>query len=175
LQRAPRLMIASLLGLALAVAAMPVRAADAPAPAKSASAHAPSFALPDRLGKTVTLDSLAGKVVLLDFWASWCVPCRQSFPWMNALREKYGAKGLAVVAINLDKDRAAADAFLVKNPAAFTVAFDASGKTAEAYRVAAMPSTYVIAKDGTILVRHTGFDPKKTSEVETAIEGALKP
>jgi thiol-disulfide isomerase/thioredoxin len=143
--------------------------------APTSATIAPRFALAGRGDTTVALDSLAAKVVLVDFWASWCGPCRKSFPWMNALHEKYGARGLAVVAISLDKERAAADAFLARNPAAFTVAFDPAGKTAEAYRVKGMPSTYLIAPDGTILVRRTGFDPKETSGIEAAIEEALKP
>ena len=184
MHRAFRLILPSAVGLALGAtlaAALalavpaPAFAAAAPAKGKSAAERAPRFTLPGRSSEPVALDSLAGRVVLVDFWASWCVPCRQSFPWMNALREKYGAKGLSIVAINLDKDRAAAEAFLGKNPAAFTLAFDASGKTAEAYRVEAMPSTFVVGRDGTLLVRHAGFDAKKTGEIEAAIEGALAP
>jgi thiol-disulfide isomerase/thioredoxin len=136
---------------------------------------APSFTLASRSGPAVALDSLRSQVVLVDFWASWCVPCRQSFPWMNALQERYGARGLRVVAINLDKERALADKFLAAHPATFTVAFDPSGKTAEAYRVAAMPSSFLISRDGKILVRHAGFDPKKTSELENAIAKACAP
>jgi thiol-disulfide isomerase/thioredoxin len=151
-----------------------VACAESSAEAATPTPPAPRFALPGRSGETVALDSLDARVVLVDFWASWCVPCRKSFPWMNALREQYGAKGLAIVAINLDKDRAAADAFLAKNPAAFTVAFDPAGQTAEAYRVSGMPSTVLIGQDRTILVRHTGFDSKHAGEIEAAIEEALE-
>ena len=135
---------------------------------------APSFTLAARSG-TVSLDSLRGKAVLVDFWASWCVPCRGSFPWMRGLHERYTDKGLAIVAIDLDKDREAADRFLEQYPAPFTVAFDPSGHTAEAYRVAAMPTMFLVARDGTILHTHTGFDLKKTAEVENLIREACKP
>lgn len=133
---------------------------------------APRFSLPVRSGGTVTLESLKAKVVLVDFWASWCGPCRKSFPWMTSLQERYGKKGLAIVAINLDKDRSAAESFLVKYPASFAVAFDPAGKTAEAYKVTAMPSTYLVGSDGTILASHLGFDPRQTGEIETRIEEA---
>lgn len=133
------------------------------------STRAASFALDGRGGTTVVLDSLDARVVLVDFWASWCVPCRSSFPWMNDLEKRFGQKGLEIVAINLDKERAAAEKFLTANPAAFTIAFDPTGKTAEAYRVAAMPSSFLVARDGTILARHQGFDPKKTAQIEERI------
>ena len=149
-------------------------AAFAPAYAGNhASAHtAPPFKLPALTG-TVSLDSLRGHVVYLDFWASWCGPCRASFPWMTGLDKKYRAKGLRIVAVNLDKDRAAADSFLADYAAPFTIAFDPKGSTAEAYDVSAMPSSFVIGKDGTLLLRHAGFDPHRTGKVELQIEEAL--
>src|SRR5690349_14771080 len=120
--------------------------------------HAPSFTLPTASG-TVCLDSLRGQAVLVDFWASWCAPCKQSFPWMSAMHQKYATKGLTIVAINLDKDRKLADAFLDQHLAPFTVAFDPTGKTAKAFKVWGMPSSYLIGADGTILFTKAGFDP----------------
>ena len=137
----------------------------------SPSPHAPSFTLPTANG-TVCLDSLRGQTVLVDFWASWCGPCKQSFPWMTAMHEKYAGKGLQIVAINLDKDRKLADAFLDQHLAPFVVAFDPSGKTAKAFKVWGMPSSYLIGADGTILFSHAGFDPKKTDDVERLIQQA---
>jgi cytochrome c biogenesis protein CcmG/thiol:disulfide interchange protein DsbE len=130
---------------------------------------APSFTLPTRTGATVSLDSLHAKVVLVDFWASWCDPCRKSFPWMSDLLERYGSKGLAIVAVNLDKKREAAEAFLQQHPAAFIIAFDPSGKTAQDFKVSAMPSSFVVGRDGTILYTHPGFDPKQTGGIEEMI------
>jgi thiol-disulfide isomerase/thioredoxin len=149
-------------------------AAFAPAQAASRpSGHAaPSFKLPT-LTSTVSLDSLRGHVVYLDFWASWCGPCRASFPWMTGLDKKYRAQGLKIVAVNLDKDRALADEFLADYPAPFTVAFDPKGGAAEAYGVSVMPSSFVIGKDGSVLLRHAGFDPQHTGKVEMQIEEAL--
>lgn len=149
-----------------------------PAAAKSSSAAkgnltpAPSFTLPTR-GGTVAMDSLRGNVVYVDFWASWCGPCQKSFPWMKSLHERFGSKGLVIVAINLDKDRSAADDFLAKYAAPFQVAFDPSGKTAKAYKVWGMPTSYVVSPTGAILSTHPGFDPKRTAAIEAEIEGAL--
>ena len=140
---------------------------------------APSFQLPARTfparGGTASLDSLRGQVVLVDFWASWCVPCRRSFPWMDSLVTRYGSRGFSVVAINLDKGRDAAERFLAEHPASFTIAFDPAGKTAEAYGVAAMPTSFLIDRDGTIVHTHVGFDPKKTAAIEALITEKLEP
>jgi thiol-disulfide isomerase/thioredoxin len=133
---------------------------------------APAFRLPTASG-VVALDSLRGKVVYLDFWASWCQPCKKSFPWMDRLQQRYAPQGLAVVAVDLDKSREAADAFLERFPPAFVVAFDSAGKTAEAYRVPAMPTSFLIGRDGRLLDSHAGFDPRRTAEMEKSIEAAL--
>jgi peroxiredoxin len=145
----------------------PARAAAAPQPA-------PGFTLRARKG-TACLDSLRGKVVLVDFWASWCEPCQKSFPWLAAMQQKYAARGFVVVAIGLDKDLDAGDSFLAKHPAPFTVAFDPTGKTAEAYRVTGMPSTYLVDREGRIVHAHVGFVAGKTAEWEQQIEEASRP
>jgi cytochrome c biogenesis protein CcmG/thiol:disulfide interchange protein DsbE len=154
------------LGLLLLFArpALPEKARAVPRPA-------PGFRLPMSAG-TVSLDSLRGRVVYVDFWASWCEPCRRSFPWLKTMNDRYQEKGLTIVAINLDKDRQAAESFLLKYPAPFRVAFDPSGKTAEAFRVSAMPSSYLIDRKGTIVYAHAGFDSRKTAAIETLIRGA---
>jgi thiol-disulfide isomerase/thioredoxin len=159
--------IAWTIAVALMITAAPVLAkATKPAPV------APAFTLPGLQGD-VSLASLRGKAVLVDFWASWCGPCRQSFPWMNDLQKRYGGKGLAIVAVNLDKDRELATNFLADVPASFTIAFDASGKTAESYRVKAMPTTFLVSPDGKLLLTHTGFDARHASEFEAQIAEAL--
>lgn len=134
---------------------------------------APGFALPGRTAP-VTLDSLRDRVVLLDFWASWCGPCRQSFPWMASLQESLGTRGLRVVAVNLDKERALADAFLAEHPAPFAVAFDPEGATAGRYGVRAMPTSVLVGRDGKILLVHPGFDARTAGEYRHAIEEACR-
>ncbi|MGA7616349.1 MAG: TlpA disulfide reductase family protein [Thermoanaerobaculia bacterium] len=159
-----RPLLVSLLSLLLAVSAF--------AAPPAASATAPDFTLPSTSG-TVSLHELRGKVVLVDFWASWCAPCRASFPWMSGMLQKYGSKGLAIVAVNLDKSRDHADDFLDRFPAPFRIAFDPAGRTAEAFHVEAMPSSFIIGRSGTILYEHQGFQPGQTAAVEDRIKEAL--
>lgn len=134
---------------------------------------APAFELPGRKGN-VSLQSFRGRVVYLDFWASWCGPCRASFPWMAGLAKSHASDSLVVIAVNLDKERALADAFLVEHPAPFTIAFDPAGKAAEAFQVGVMPTSFLIGRDGTILWRHAGFDPRKAADLERRVTEALK-
>lgn len=135
-------------------------------------AAVPAFRLPGR-GAEVASDSLRGRVVVVDFWASWCEPCRKSFPWLALLQQKYGERGLTIVAINLDKQRAPADVFLARYPAPFVIAFDPAGKTAAAYKVGGMPTTVLLGRDGTFISRHVGFDPERAEKFEAQIEEAL--
>ena len=119
------------------------------------------------------LAPVEGRVVWVDFWASWCVPCRRSFPWLNSMHRKYGAEGLQIIAVNLDKDRALADRFLAEVPAEFALRFDPAGELAKHYGVQAMPSSYLIDADGNVLATHAGFRTADTADYEQAIENAL--
>jgi thiol-disulfide isomerase/thioredoxin len=114
-----------------------------------------------------------GKVVIVDFWASWCVPCRRSFPWLNAMHDKYGRDGLVIIGVNLDQERAAADEFLAEYPPRFSIVYDKTKELAKEYGVVAMPSSYLIGRDGVIRKRHYGFKVKKQDEYEAAIIEAL--
>ncbi|MDH5633753.1 MAG: TlpA family protein disulfide reductase [Gammaproteobacteria bacterium] len=129
------------------------------------SDNAPEFNLPG-VENTISLNQYRGKVVYLDFWASWCVPCRESFPWMNAMQNKYHDKGLAVVTVNLDKERALADKFLKEVPAAFVIGFDPEGSTAESYGLMGMPSSFIINRSGQIVYRHVGFRKENADKLE---------
>lgn len=137
------------------------------------AAEAPDFSLDGR-GAPVNLSALRGKYVYLDFWASWCAPCKKSFPWMGALQQRFGAAGLQVVAINVDTRRSDADQFLASTPAAFTVAFDPTGATPKKYAIKGMPSSVLIDPSGKIIATHTGFTADTPSQVERDIELALK-
>jgi cytochrome c biogenesis protein CcmG/thiol:disulfide interchange protein DsbE len=120
------------------------------------------------------LDAYPGKVVLVDFWASWCSPCLHSFPWMNELQRRHGAEGLVIVAVNVDQDRALADAFLAKVPAQFRVEYDTQGALARQFGVQAMPTSFLIDRDGQIRLRHAGFKEKQREEREAEIVQLLK-
>jgi len=162
----PRLLL--LCGLAF-VAAL----ATAPAGAFEAGERAPGFALATATGETVSLESLRGKVVYVDFWASWCGPCKRSFPWMNELQKKYGAAGLAIVAINVDKKRPDAERFLAQVPAAFTIVYDAPGATPAAFAVKGMPTSFLIDAKGTIVMIEQGFRDEGAADVEARIRALL--
>ena len=123
--------------------------------------------IPSILPDTTTLQ---GKVVYIDFWASWCAPCRKSFPWMQSLYEKYHENGLEVIAINVDRDRESADKFLNENETSFTVIFDSAWKLAKQYGLEAMPSSYIYDRDGNLVSQHQGFREEKVGDVVESIQ-----
>lgn len=122
---------------------------------------------------TLDLASYRGKVVVVDFWASWCVPCRRSFPWMNDMQAKYGDDGLVIIGVNMDSEAGEAEKFLHDFPARFAIIHDADGELARQYEVIAMPSSYVIGRDGQQFARHLGFKVKKQDEYEALLVNAL--
>lgn len=130
-------------------------------------------AAPAQAEETLDLDQYRGKVVVLDFWASWCVPCRRSFPWLNTMHTTYADAGLVIIGVNLDMERSEAEAFLEEFPARFRIHYDVSKELAKAFDVVAMPSSYVIGRGGEILERHYGFKVAKQDEYEAAIAAAL--
>jgi thiol-disulfide isomerase/thioredoxin len=134
---------------------------------------APPIRLPAIAGE-IDLSRLEGKVGYLDFWASWCDPCRDSFPWMAELKEKYGNQGLEVVAVNLDKEREKADAFLQAMKVNFIVAFDPDGDSAICYELRGMPGSFLIGRDGNIRASHMGFRNSDKEKLEKAIKTLLE-
>lgn len=136
-------------------------------------AMAPGFDLPGAQGR-VQLSAYRGKLVYLDFWASWCGPCKRSFPWMNGLQQRHGSAGLQVLAINLDAKAEDAATFLSRVPAAFTIAYDPAGSTARAYGIKGMPSSALIGRDGKLLWLHSGYNDNDTAALEARIQSALQ-
>jgi len=167
--RSPARLCVWCVALALAAASL----ATGPARAAAVGEPAPAFALPTARESTISLGELRGQVVYVDFWASWCGPCRRSFPWMGELQQRYGGRGLTVVAINVDAKRADAERFLQQYPAAFAVAYDASGATPRAYGVKAMPSSYLIDRDGRIAAIEHGFLDERRAAVEDRIRALV--
>jgi cytochrome c biogenesis protein CcmG/thiol:disulfide interchange protein DsbE len=133
----------------------------------------PPFSLATAKGDTVALDRLKGQVVYVDFWASWCGPCKRSFPWMNELAERYGDKGFTVVAVNVDKKREDAERFLAATPARFTVVYDAPGATPAAWAVKGMPSSYLVDRSGRVVMVEQGFRDEQKGLVEQRIRDLI--
>ncbi|HEY5760489.1 MAG TPA: TlpA disulfide reductase family protein [Steroidobacter sp.] len=116
-----------------------------------------------------------GKVVLVDFWASWCVPCRQSLPWLNEMQAKYRDRGLVVIGVNVDRERPAAERFLKDTPAHFDMVYDPDGSLAQRFQVPGMPSSYLIGRDGEIAGQHIGFRNNTRQEREAELQRLLAP
>jgi len=114
-----------------------------------------------------------GKVVYLDFWASWCVPCRKSFPWLNQQQQKYSAEDFVIIAVNLDKKRSLAEVFMEENPASFKIIYDPKGKLAKKYQIKGMPSSVIFDRNGKAAFAHTGFFVKKKNEYEQEIQNLI--
>lgn len=135
---------------------------------------APEFTLPTLAqDQPTSLKQFAGKVVYLDFWASWCAPCRTSFPLLNKLHQKLKAQGFEVVAVNEDEDKANAEKFLKEIPVEFTVLRDATGDWAAKYGAESMPTSFIIDKQGVVQVIHKGFQSSDIDELEHKITELL--
>jgi cytochrome c biogenesis protein CcmG/thiol:disulfide interchange protein DsbE len=119
------------------------------------------------------LSAYRGKVVYVDFWASWCGPCRESFPWLDELVREYQSKDFVVIGVNVDKDRDRAERFLSENPADFPIVYDPRGDLASAYKVAGMPSAILIDRAGHIRFQHAGFSAKQKGLYEQQLQTLL--
>lgn len=127
----------------------------------------PVMALP-ATGQPLDVSRYQGKVVYLDFWASWCVPCRKSFPWLNEMAAKYG-DDLVVVGVNVDSARADAERFLQKYPASFPLVFDPQGTLAGGYKLEGMPSSVLLDRNGRVVHRHVGFREEQRADYEKIV------
>lgn len=114
-----------------------------------------------------------GKVIYLDFWASWCIPCRQSFPWMNEMQHKYAEQGLKIITVNVDADKANAAEFLADYPAKFDVIYDPKGYIARQFKLPGMPSSLLYDRQGNIVANHVGFNDAKKMKYQQSIEALL--
>ena len=119
-------------------------------------------------------EGMKGKVVVVDFWASWCGPCKESFPAMNELQKKYSDRGLLIVAVNVDEARKDMDEFLKANPAGFAVVRDAAQALVAKANVGTMPSSFILDRQGKVRFVHSGFHGDKTrKQYEEEIESLL--
>lgn len=120
---------------------------------------APDFTLKSNQGNNIRLEDMRGQVVMLNFWASWCGPCRQEMPLMDEIYQKYEKLGFTILAVNVDEDSADADRFLDAVPVSFPVLYDSESRTSELYDVDAMPTTIMIDRDGNRRFMHRGYKP----------------
>ncbi|MEC9407091.1 MAG: TlpA disulfide reductase family protein [Pseudomonadota bacterium] len=119
------------------------------------------------------LDSYAGEVVYLDFWASWCAPCKASFPWMDSMQQRYADAGLHVLAVNVDAEPEAAERFLATFVPEFDVVMDPDGVLASRYKIETMPSSFLIGRNGELISSHKGFRDSDREKMEIGIQQAL--
>jgi len=117
----------------------------------------------------VDMTQYQNKVVYLDFWASWCGPCRKSFPWLNSMQEKYADKGFVVIGVNLDRDINTAKQFIKNVPANFLLYSDPGSELAKKYKLVGMPSSYIFSASGELSERHVGFKKSKVELYEASI------
>ncbi len=134
---------------------------------------APEIRLSDLSGKPVALSSFKGKVVLVDFFASWCAPCREELPVLEKLHKTYRDQGLVVLGVNIDNELAAAQTFLKAVPVSFTVLHDAEKKVAKVYAPPTMPSSYLIDRKGQIHYVHKGFRASDAAKIEAELKKML--
>ena len=132
-----------------------------------------TFTTPIAAEQVLDIQQYRGNVVVVDFWASWCVPCRRSFPWMNEMHRKYADDGLVIVAVNLDASHEDAAKFLSEFSTDFEIVDDPNGDIARAYDVIAMPSSYVFDRQGKLLETHLGFKVRRQPEYEAILVNAL--
>ena len=159
-------MVFWLFTLMLALAALPARAV-------SVGETLPARWLDSAQGPQPLIAGQA-RITYVDFWASWCGPCKQSFPWMNEMHGKFAASGLRILAVNVDAKRVEAEQFLARNPAQFSIVYDREGAFAKALDVKTMPTSLLLDARGKVLFVHQGFNAKDREELESAIAAALR-
>lgn len=120
--------------------------------------------------QSVNTQDLKGRVLYVDFWASWCKPCRKSFPFMNALHAKYDPERFAVIAVNMDENPEDAHAFLQDYPADFAIYADPQGTLAEALGVPGLPTAYIVDAQGTVRATHMGFKASSKGKVNAQLD-----
>jgi len=147
-----------------------------PALAISSSAPAPDFTLASRAGKPVSLAQYKGQVVMINFWATWCGPCREEMPHLEAIHKKYGKMGFTMLGVNVEPDPQAATTWLAKQgkPVSFPILFDTDSKVSKLYKVAGMPSTVIVDRKGKVRLLHKGYKSGDENEYLNSIRALIR-
>jgi peroxiredoxin len=135
---------------------------------------APDFTLKSRDGSNIKLSELRGQVVMINFWASWCGPCRQEMPLLDQLYQRYQPMGFTLLGVNVEEDSTAADKVLKQIPVSFPVLFDSENSVSESYQVRAMPSTFLIDRNGNVRYLHKGYQPGYEEEYQQQIRELVR-
>jgi len=157
-----------------AVLAAALLATAWPATATDGAVPAPAFSLASRAGGQVSLADLKGQVVMINFWASWCGPCRQEFPALDQIYAKYRPMGFTLVAINVESEKADAEKFLATTPASFPILFDPDNSVSGKYGVSAMPTTILVDRQGRVRWQHRAYKPGDEAKYIEQIRAALR-
>ena len=144
------------------------------ATAASMQGKAPNFTLKSNTGKNIKLSELRGQVVLLNFWASWCGPCRQEMPLLEKLQQRYSALGFTVLGVNVEEDSSKAKILLKDIPVSFPILFDTQNTVSKQYKVSAMPSTVMIDRNGNMRYLHKGYKPGDEAQYKKWIKQLVK-
>jgi peroxiredoxin len=142
--------------------------------ALSKSDSAPDFTLKSNSGDNVKLSELRGQVVMINFWASWCGPCRQEMPLLDEIHQRYSGLGFTVLGVNVEEDQAAARELLEDVPVTFPILFDSRNEVSEAYDVDAMPSTVVVDRDGVVRYIHKGYVPGDENKYQEVVRELIR-
>ncbi|HTC16107.1 MAG TPA: TlpA disulfide reductase family protein [Steroidobacteraceae bacterium] len=135
---------------------------------------APSFTLGSNGGKEISLAQYKGQVVMINFWASWCGPCREEMPLLESIYKKYNRLGFTMLGVNVEPDSKAANDWLKQTPVSFPILYDTDSKVSKLYEVAGMPSTVIIDRNGTLRVLHRGYKPGDENEYMDSIRALIR-
>ena len=144
-----------------------------PAWAGGGDVQAPAFTLQALDGRTVTLAQFKGDVVMINFWASWCGPCRQEMPLLDSIYKQYKDMGFTLIGVNVEPDSHNADAWLKKTPVSYPILSDPKSQVSQLYQVQAMPTTVIVDRQGVVRFVHNGYLPGDENQYMNSIRALI--
>jgi peroxiredoxin len=138
-----------------------------------ADVRAPAFSLQSVRGGSVSLAQFKGDVVMINFWASWCGPCRQEMPLLDSIYKQYRDMGFTLLGVNVEPDAGSADAWLKKTPVSYPILFDPKSQVSQLYQVQAMPTTVIIDRQGIVRYVHSGYLPGDENQYMNSIRSLI--